>query len=98
MRLERFERPTDGFEIRCSIQLSYRRQHLLPRYNSTSKQGQQGRILASQEPHSRTEHATAKLVHELIIKSGERQAGDLFFSNASTRFPYSFALSTCESS
>lgn len=27
MRLERFERPTDGFEIRCSIQLSYKRFH-----------------------------------------------------------------------
>lgn len=26
MRLERFERPTDGFEARCSIQLSYKRE------------------------------------------------------------------------
>ena len=25
VRLERFERPTHGFEVRCSIQLSYKR-------------------------------------------------------------------------
>ncbi len=32
VRPERFERPTDGFEVRCSIQLSYERSRRTERY------------------------------------------------------------------